>query len=232
MLKTHYLYGLVLIGLSTLSTQALAELKSYQANYEVIKSGMTLGTMSSKVSINGNNYNYSRVTQANGLASLLSGDRINEQAQGRISGAQIQPQSYSYDHKNRRKQRQDQFRFTGPTTVQGQKNGEAYNLKVPVGTLDPGSMELQLMNDLSANRPLNYQIAEKGELRHYTLKKLGNETVNVPAGSFNAVKVQVNRNNNERQTTFWLAPELNYIPVKMQHSEDGSTVETQLLNHN
>lgn len=231
MLKTHYLYGLVIVGLSTLSSTAIAELKSYQASYAVVKSGLTLGTMTSRVAINGANYSFSRQTQANGLASLLSGDKIDEQAQGTLKGQRLQPSSYSYHHKNKRKDRSDQFKFSTPTSVTGQKNGESYSLKVPADTLDPGSMELQLVNDLSTNRPLNYHITEKGELRNYTLNKLGNETISVPAGQFNTIKVQVARNNSERQTTFWLAPELNYMPVKMQHREDGDTVETQLLSH-
>ena len=230
MLRPYYLYGLVLLS-CTYSATALAELKSYQATYQVVKSGLTLGTMNAQVNISGQNYSYTRQTQANGLAAIISGDRLTEQAQGTLKGSQLLPKNYLYDHKNKRKERRDQFQFTSPTTVAGQKNGESYKLTVPAGTLDPSSMELKLMEDLAANRPLHYKVTEKGELKDYRLQKLGTEKVSVPAGDYNAIKVQVARNRSERQTTFWLAPELNYAPVKMRHSEEGDIIETQLLSH-
>ncbi|WP_020558119.1 DUF3108 domain-containing protein [Thiofilum flexile] len=232
MLRPHYYYGLLLLSLSIYSTPTLAELRSYQASYQVVKSGLTLGTMNAQVNISGPNYTYTRQTQANGLAAVLSGDRLTEQAQGTIKGAQLLPKSYLYDHKNRRKERRDQFRFTSPTAVAGQKDGSAYQLTVPAGTLDPSSMELKLMDDVAANRPLNYRVTEKGGLKNYQIQKLGNETISVPAGQFNTVKVQVARSGSERQTTFWLAPTLNYAPVKMLHNEEGDVIETQLLNYN
>ncbi|MBK8453018.1 MAG: DUF3108 domain-containing protein [Thiofilum sp.] len=231
MLRPHYFCGLILLGLSTYSTTALAELKSYQATYQVVKSGLTLGTMNTQIQIAGSHYNYTRQTQANGLAAMISGDRLTEQAQGTLKGAQLLPKSYLYDHKNKRKERRDQFQFNNSTQVTGQKNGESYALNVPAGTLDPLSMELKLMDDLATNRPLNYRVTEKGELKSYQIQKLGNEQLTVPAGQFNTVKVQVARSGNERQTTFWLAPTLNYAPVKMRHNEEGDIIETQLLSH-
>ena len=61
--------------------------------------------------------------------------------------------------------------------------------------------------------------------------KLGNETVNTTAGNYACEKVQVSRNNGERQTTLWLAPELNYAIVKVLHNEEGSLIQMQLSSY-
>ncbi|MDU0354953.1 DUF3108 domain-containing protein [Paraglaciecola aquimarina] len=64
-------------------------------------------------------------------------------------------------------------------------------------------------------------INSRGELRHYDLRVLGTETVDLPYGEIQGVKVKLDRKNSSRETLAWFAPELNYQLVKLQQFKDG-----------
>jgi hypothetical protein len=213
------------------STGLMAAPQSFQATYTVITSGMEVGEMSANLVYAGNKYTYLKQTKANGLAAFLSGDTLTERSAGALQGAQLLSQQYLHHHKNRRKDRRDQFSFTTPTQVQGQYKGEHYSLTVPNGTIDPALLELRIMDDLKANRPLNYPVTEKGKLKDYRFQRLGKENLSVPAGRFICEKIQMVRDNGERTTTIWLAAELNYTPVQIRHNEEGDIIETRLKSY-
>ena len=204
---------------------------AFQASYSVIKSGLSLGEMKASLIYSGNQYTYLKQTKANGLAALLSGDTLTERSQGEKQGHQLSSKNYLHHHKNRRKERRDQFNFSAPTQVQGNYKGTAYTLSVPNGTVDPALLELQIMDDMRASRPLNYRITEKGQLKDYRFRKMGKETLNLPAGTYDCEKIEMIRNNGTRTTTIWLAGELNYLPVQIRHNEKGDIIETQLTNY-
>lgn len=217
--------------LSLLAGVANAAPSAFQASYSVIKSGLSLGEMKASLVYSGNQYTYLKQTKANGLAALLSGDTLTERSQGEKKGHQLSSKNYLHHHKNRRKDRRDQFNFAAPTQVQGNYKGTAYTLNVPHGTVDPALLELQIMDDIAANRPLNYRITEKGKLKDYRFRKMGRETLTLPAGSYECEKIQMIRENGSRTTTIWLATELNYLPVQIRHNEKGDIIETQLSSY-
>jgi len=219
----------VLLFFITSSAWALPP--AHQATYTVSKSGMTLGNMQASLTYADNKYTYLRQTKATGLAAMLSGDTLVERSQGLRQGAQLRSQSYLYHHKSKRKDRRDEYSFVSPTQVKGQYKGEAYTLNVPNGTVDPSLLELRVMDDLAANRPLNYNMTERGKLKSYRFQRLGKQTVSVPAGRYQAEVIQVTRDNGERQTTLWLAPELSYAIVKIRHNEEGDIIESALQRY-
>lgn len=220
-----------LFFLMSLTSFAHAAPGAFQAQYAVQKSGMTLGTMNATLNYSNNAYTYQKSTKTTGLAALLSGDTLNERSQGKKHGEQLNSSQYLHHHKSKRKDKRDQFNFTAPTQVQGQYKDQAYQLTVPAGTVDPALLELRVMDDLAANRPLNYNVTERGKLKQYRFQKLGQEAISVPAGQFQCEKIQVVRDGGKRQTVLWLAPELNYALVQVRHTDDGDVIQTQLQRY-
>lgn len=204
---------------------------AFQASYSVEKSGLKLGDMQSTLSYTSNQYTYLKQVKANGLAALISGDSVTERSNGLRQGVNLRSQNYSYHHKSKRKDRRDEFKFTTAAQVTGRFENQNYQLAVPQTTIDPALVELRLMEDIAANRPLNYQVTEKGKLKQYQFKRLGREKVSVPAGEFNAEKIQMARDDNERETILWLAPELNYVPVQIRHNEKGDIIDSRLTQY-
>lgn len=204
---------------------------AFQASYTVSAKGLDMGVMNASLRYDGETYTYQKITQANGLAALLSGDTLTERSTGKKQAAQLIPEQHLHHHKNKRKDKKDEFRFITPTQVEGTFDGNAYQLSVPNGTLDMAASELYLMDALANNQALNYRVVSKGKIRDYRLRKLGKETIEVPAGSYECEKLEVIHDNNERETTLWLAPKLDYAIVQVRHKEDGDIIETRLKQH-
>ncbi|EIJ35538.1 DUF3108 domain-containing protein [Thiothrix nivea] len=224
-------YPLLALGLLLLANGAEAAPQAFQANYTVTAKGMNVGTMAANLSYTGNTYTYQKLTKANGLAALLSGDTLTERSTGSKNGENLIPTHYLNHHKNKRKDKKDELDFTSPTHVSGTFAGDAYTMDVPKGTLDAATLELYLMDALAANQPLAYKVVSHGKLQDYRFRKLGKETIKVPAGSYECETVEVVHKSGERQTTLWLAPELNYAIVQVSHTEDGDLIETRLSSY-
>lgn len=224
-LITRSVLGVTLLGLTAI---AQAAPNSFQAHYAVnmkIKILSANGTMVSTLTQNANSYNIQRSTHAR---SLLATGKINESVQGQRRGQQYLPNSY-LRHQSDVKTKRDQMTFTAPNQVRGTYNNNPYQVNIRPGTLDPVTTELRLMDDLAHNRPLNYTVTEKGKVKQYNFRRLGKETISVPAGKYQCEKVQLN--NGGRVTTFWMAPELGYLPVRMLHTKGSNRIETRLTRY-
>jgi hypothetical protein len=219
------------IGFTCVTSLAVAAPDAFQASYAVTAKGLEMGTLSASLSYNGTAYTYQKLTKANGLAALLSGDTLTERSTGKKNGEELMPTHYLNHHKNKRKDKKEEFNFTAPTQANGTFDGTAYQLTVPNGTLDMATLELHLMDALAADQPLDYHIVSRGKLQDYRFRKLGKETISVPAGEYDCEKVEVIHDDSKRQTTLWLAPKLHYAIVQVRHQEDGDTIETRLKQY-
>ncbi|MEE9352119.1 MAG: DUF3108 domain-containing protein [Thiotrichaceae bacterium] len=220
---------LLSLVLSLTSVGAIALPAAFNATYSVSKSGLTLGEMKSSLSYNGTTYKYHKKSISTGLVSWLSGDKVSENADGKFNGNYLQSVNYLYHHTSKRKNRKDQLKFISPREVKGVYKSNAYNLKVPNGSLDRATLELALARDLAANKKvLKYSIVERGHRKDYLLQRQGTEKLTIKNKQYNAEKLIVVRKGTTRKTTFWLAKELDYMPVKINHVEKGDAIVTEL----
>ncbi len=210
----------------TLNASALP--RAFQANYTVSKGALKIGIMHSSLIYNGDAYSYKKSSKATGLASFLSGDRITENAGGKFKGNFMQSSSYLYHHKSKRKDRKDSFKFPSPTLVKGTYK-EPYSLTVTRGTMDRATMELALARDMAAKKKdLKYSVVEKGKQKEYKLRRLGIETITISGKKYTCEKIIVDRKDSDRKTISWLAKELEYMPVQIEHIEKGTSIMTRL----
>lgn len=192
---------------------------AFQADYEVKKGSLTLGNLRATLKYSGNRYSYHKYTKASGLAAFLTGIKITENTDGTFSGQQLFPQNYIFNQSRRSKSRIDKATFKG-NKVSGSYKGKPYNFQIKKGTQDRASLEIMLAQDLSQNKKqLSYQIVGRGDHIEYRFQRLGEEKLHTAAGIFTTVKVKVMRKGNKRDTTFWMAKELDYLPVKVVHRE-------------
>jgi len=200
--------------------------KETSAVFDVFRNGSSVGYLESTLKYPGQTYEYSKFTQSTGLAKLLTKASISEKAVGKYSGERLIPQSYYFDQRTRKEQVTDQARFAG-NRASGMYKGNAYSLQTPANVLDRASLEIAVARDLHQNVPtLQYNVMERGEIKQYIFSRVGSERLNTNAGVFNTIKVQVKRQDKERQTTYWMAKELAYLPVKMVHEEGGDVISS------
>lgn len=107
--------------------------------------------------------------------------------------------------------------------VLGGRNGP---LAIEPGTVDRLSVQQagRLWVKAHADDPnpgrLVLSVADHKRVKAYTFAIAGRATVKTAAGSFEALRFE--RVDDPKTTLrFWLAPELDYMPVKVEHIEDG-----------
>lgn len=94
----------------------------------------------------------------------------------------------------------------------------------------PISYQLQMSKDLSAGRDkFCYNVLMRGKVKEYCFEPTGEQVLDTPLGEINTVQMRRIREDQERETLFWLAPQWDYLLVKLwQKEEDGETYEIVL----
>ena len=108
--------------------------------------------------------------------------------------------------------------------------GRTWRMSIPDGTLDKLSYMLALMNDLQdGKRELIYPVADGGQLKTYRVEGLGHQQLDTALGTLDTLMVRRTREGSPRQTTYWCAPALDYLPVQVEHRErDGSIITLRI----
>lgn len=159
--------------------------------------------------------------------------RQHEASHFTYSDNKIQPLEYRYERQLLGRERMVDLVFNWlkkqvTTTVEE----KPWRMKVPSGTQDKLSYQLQLRLDLAAGKKdLVYQVADGGPLSEYHFRVIGEEMVETPAGNFKALKVERVRGVDAKRTThLWFAPELEYLIVKLYQVESDGKEYGLLLN--
>jgi hypothetical protein len=210
-------------------------LTGFTAVYTLKKSGFSIGETRRTLTMGGDNRHvFESITRPTGLARLLTGGQVIERSEWRYPQNrqnQLQPLQYTFINTSRSKERNVTLLFDWEAhTVTNTINGAPWQMALPDHTQDKLLYQLQLMADLRRyQRTLNYPVADGGTLKHYTLEMLGEETIRIPLGTFDTVRIR--RVHGKRKTTMWCARQLNYLPVRIeQRKGDDSPVNAILTS--
>ena len=111
-----------------------------------------------------------------------------------------------------------------------------WKIALKPGTQDNLSYQFMLRSDLTdAWRrgeewpTLKYTIADDGQLKEYSFRVVGEETVKTAIGEFKTVKATRTGGNPKRITNFWLAPAYNFLLIRFEQIEpNGGGFELML----
>jgi len=70
---------------------------------------------------------------------------------------------------------------------------------------------------------IKIQVVNKNKLKTYVLSKVKQEQIKTADTSFDTIKLSEAKQRQPVSTRFWLAPELNYLPVKIERKEKKDT---------
>lgn len=203
--------------LTGFSSNALA-MSPFQATYQFSYNGKNMGSATRTLSQNGQQWNYVFAAKAAAIASATETSHFT------FNNGQIQSNTFSRSSKILVHNDTMSIKFNPSTKmINTNKRDKARSFAWKNGALDELNAELQVREDLKGSGlKSSYLIADaKGlDTRHFV--KQGNETVKTSYGTFNTIKVVLTHDNKTKQSVFWLAPKLDYLPVKMSH-QDGKT---------
>lgn len=111
----------------------------------------------------------------------------------------------------------------------GSKNGKTVSYAVEPNVLDELNLEFQVREDVKRGKlPPQYWLADEKGQDPVSFVQEGNTRIKVPAGTYDTVKIRRIHRDPKRVTTFWLAPQLDYLPIKVTQNDDGTVYDFNL----
>lgn len=199
--------------------------QAFTATYDVSQAGQPLGVaqVTLRPADNGTWIYRKDVKGTGGLAAML-GASVNESSQLRWNGDV--PEAISYDYQLqaaiKNKQRHLRVDWTAKqVTVDEGKGPTTYAAQA--GMVERNTLPLALglaLQDGQKDIALPVAVRQTVETQHF--KVTGKEAVTVPAGRFNAVRVD--RTDADRGFSAWYVPERYPLPVKLSQHDGGDMV--------
>jgi hypothetical protein len=143
----------------------------------------------------------------------------------------IQPLSYHYHQSAFGKKRQRKLNFNADkNTIDSDNDGDTRIIEQTTHTLDTLNYQLQLQQDLLANKSdLQYIVANKGSLKQYRFEAQGEEVIETNSGSLNTIKVKVIREGKNKITYIWFAKNWGYLLARLeQYNGEKQTLSIDL----
>lgn len=91
-------------------------------------------------------------------------------------------------------------------------------VKLQAGDVDAMMLNLVIVRDVAAGKPLTYRMVDNGVVRQQVYRNLGQESITVAGKSKTATKVS--RNNEGKQVTVWVVEGLP-VPARILQQDDG-----------
>ena len=155
---------------------------------------------------------------------------ITENSSLSVDDLMVKPHSYDYKRKVLGKSKKIHLEFDWDNlTATDQKDRK---VTLTQNTQDKLSYQLQMRLALANGEkgPFVYHIAESGKSKEYTFRVIDTESIETPMGTFNTLKLELDRGEDSKRETFiWFAPELDYQIVQLKQIEpDGKAYSIQL----
>lgn len=203
----------------------------FTATYNVSQDGQPLGV--ANVSLNptdNGDWVYSKDVKGTGGLAALLGASIKESSRFRWKGDVPEAVSYDYQLQTGIKNKQRHLTVdwaNSKVTVDDGKGPRSY--PATAGMVERNTLSLALglaLRDGKLQAALPVAVRQQVETQHF--KVTGKETIKVPAGSFQAERID--RTDADRGFSAWYAPGRYPIPVKLaQH--DGGDIEMELVSY-
>lgn len=205
------------------SSQVLA-MSPFQASYQFAYNGKNMGSATRTLSKSGNNWTYVFAAKAGVIASATETSKFS------LNGTQLVSDSFSRTSKILVHNNSMNLKFNPATKmINTSKDSEKHAFAWKSGVLDELNAELQIREDTKSTAlKSNYLLADAKGIDNRKFVKQGNEKVKTNYGTFDTIKVVMKHDKPGRETIFWLAPKLDYLPVKVSH-EDKKTSYGLLL---
>ncbi len=215
---------IVLLGASVLALPALADssLQPHSAVYKV-KISVVNGQLNTELKETDDGYIATHVIKPTGMSRMFSRGRLNETSEFYTAIDGVRPVEYSSTDTISRDKTNAVVRFDWDTgEARGTVNGEEILSTMDALAHDRVSIQYELMHDLLNNGPsAEYTMFEVDRLRTLHVRNIGQKTVKVPAGKYEAIGIQHQAKGSKRVTTLWCVEELGFLPVIIEQHRLG-----------
>jgi len=199
-------------------------LHNYQAKYAVQSEGDTLGSATRKLNFKDQQWTLSTSAK---ISKFFISVKTNETTSFHIKDdLLINDYFYSRTKISLKKARVMEQIFDWDKKIETGKRGKkTWEIPLEKQVFDRISNVMQLRADLLAGKKdFNYDVSYKGKQYVYSYSLVKKETLQTKMGEISTMKFLREKSNGD-QVILWLAPEYNYIPIKIaQYEKDEADV--------
>ncbi len=226
---------LTLLAVFAMNAEAgLADPVPFEADYSVSRNGKALGDMRSRLSRAGDtSLVYRSVTEGrNGLAGLL-GVRIEEESHLGVDGSGLHSSAYRYRQEMVARKRERALKIEADGRVHESDNDRKWEYTASGGAFDRHSVvlaiALRLREGVGDGVVFDVPVADKGAVEPWRFLVAGRERIDIGEGDIDTIRIERVRKDSERKTVSWHAPDMDFMPVKVEQVEPDGEVLTSVL---
>lgn len=228
------LIALLIVCIALPAYAAAPRPPAFSASYTVHKGSILLGEMRRTLSRPSDaRYLFQTETHSTGLIGLFVKDRIVESSEWDYRDGRMRSLHYNYQKTGGKRERRLEQRFDWERNVVNSDSSEQPSGTVPVttGTLDKLAYQIALMGDLKQGKTeLAYTLIDDDQIKIYRFQVAGEETLDTPIGMLKTLKIErVMDAGSKRRTTFWCAPSLDYLLVRLDQMENDTDEFSALI---
>lgn len=202
-----------------------ATVATYTATYSVEYKGKEAGTAEFSVVYLADRdlYEFTSRVVAKGLLKLARPNPAVERSQFHVDGEGVRPLEFWYEDGSRSGEDNVHIAFDWDrrlATVTGAETRR--EMALPASALDRGTLQVALMRDLSTTgAPRTYSLADEDSVIDYEYTDNGTATTTTGIGPVETRVLAQQRAGSSRTTWLWVAPELRFLPVRIEQRRDG-----------
>lgn len=217
---------LALLLSSPLSAEQLPV--SFQAHYLVEKAGITVGKANRK--FEQAKLRYESNSRTAGLVAIFADEDIRETSWLQQYEGKLRPLRYQKIRDGRTDEliKQDFDWPQGELRIKINEKKKQHQLDRLV--LDQAAFQLRLMQDLAeGKRNFDYTIASDSRLNEFEVRFQREEKMRTEVGTYQTMVMRAT--DGKVITTLWCAPELEYLPVQIEHEEKGVSFTAHITQY-
>jgi len=214
--------------------RAEAQVPTYSAVYDVTYKDRRAGTSEFSITADAatGQYTFTSSTQARGILRLARPNPAVDRTVFELVGGRVRPLEFWYEDGSRKGEDNVHIVFDWKAMQARLESANGVRtLELARDTLDRGSMQVAIMLAMRADAPVGpYSLIDEDGFKAYTY------AVEVPAaadtglGPVPTERVLQQREGSSRSTMLWLAPSLEYVPVRIEQIRDGAPETVFLLD--
>lgn len=204
----------------------------FQATYSFNIAGMLTGNATRTLTKQDNvwSYNFKASVTSLANASEVSHFKVTH-SDSNSTDLQTLDHAYTFNFLNKNIDTGFKVDWAKQLVSAHNKNGDN-NYPAQTGMLDMLNLELQVREDIKHKQlKPSYLLADDKGIKKISFVNEGEEKIQTDAGEFDTMKVRLVQDSDKRKTYFWLAPKLDYLPVRV-HQDDGNlSYDLSLTNY-
>jgi uncharacterized protein DUF3108 len=210
-----------------------APLSPFRAEYAALRNGDAVGVTSLELSDN-HDGTWTLRSETRGTSGLakLAGIHIVESSRFRWHDGRPEAIEYDYRQDSAIKNRTRHAAFANGE-VHVEEGGDSFHYAIVPGLVDRHAVTLAIAMDLKHGaNAFDYKVAVKDHVEDMRYERGGSESLNVPAGTFDAVlmrRVGEPGTDRKRVARSWFSEKLGWLPVQIEQTEKkGDTITLRL----